>query len=82
MYIIETDELQKLIELDTQNWGSGDYPDLKIVNATWYLPHLKKDAWQEHLDARITNETVYFDHSAIADPNAKLPVTLPDREVF
>lgn len=56
-------------------------PDLRVVDATWYLPHLKRDARAEFAQAHIPG-AVYFDIDAIADRNTTLPHMLPDAEQF
>ena len=57
-YFISTDELQK--QLDQK-------ADMKLVNATWYMPNSDHDAWREHLCSRITLDTVFFDHDEVCD---------------
>ena len=46
------------------------------------MPGDKRDAKKEHLQARITLDTQFFDHDAIAMPDSKLPHTLPDLRTF
>jgi thiosulfate/3-mercaptopyruvate sulfurtransferase len=58
----------------------GD-PDLRIVDATWYMPHLRRDAHGEFRDAHIP-VAVYFDIDAIADRHRGLPHMLPDAATF
>lgn len=56
-------------------------PDLRVVDATWYLPHLKRDARAEHTERHIPG-AVYFDIDAISDHDSQLPHMLPDPETF
>jgi thiosulfate/3-mercaptopyruvate sulfurtransferase len=56
-------------------------PDLRILDATWYLPHLRRDAHAEFREAHIPG-AVYFDIDAIADPRRGLPHMLPDPGTF
>jgi thiosulfate/3-mercaptopyruvate sulfurtransferase len=56
-------------------------PDLRVIDATWYLPHLKRDARAEHAERHIPG-AVYFDVDAISDQNSPLPHMLPDPETF
>lgn len=58
----------------------GD-PDLRIVDATWYLPHLRRDAPAEFREAHVPG-AVYFDIDAIADRRQGLPHMLPDATTF
>jgi thiosulfate/3-mercaptopyruvate sulfurtransferase len=56
-------------------------PDLRVVDATFYLPHLKRDARAEFVQAHIPG-AVFFDIDAIADPGTALPHMLPSAESF
>jgi thiosulfate/3-mercaptopyruvate sulfurtransferase len=58
----------------------GD-PGLRIVDATWYLPHLHRDARAEFHEVHIPG-AVYFDIDAIADRYRGLPHMLPDAGTF
>ena len=68
-YMIETEELAQCLD------------SVKIVNASWYMPNLKIDAWQEHLQERITADTVFFDHDVICI-KTDFPHTMPTLEIF
>lgn len=72
-YFIETHELADMLQSNK---------NLKIVNATWYMPNSGKDAKKEHLEARITPGTVFFDHDEICDKSINLPHTMPTLEIF
>ena len=56
-------------------------PDLKVIDATFYLPHLKRDAAAEFEQAHIPG-AVFFDVEAIADHANPLPHMLPDAKAF
>jgi thiosulfate/3-mercaptopyruvate sulfurtransferase len=58
----------------------GD-PDLRILDATWYLPHLRRNARAEFREAHIPG-AAYFDIDAIADHHRGLPHMLPDPTTF
>jgi len=68
-YLITTNELENMI--------GSKHPNLKIVNATWYMPNSENDSWKEHCDTRITEDTVFFDHDIICDKTVNLPHTMP-----
>jgi len=74
-FLIETDELEHLL-------SSSDTSNIKIVNATLYLPNEAKDAREEHFARRITEDTVFFDHDIIADQSSPLPHSLPSLLAF
>jgi thiosulfate/3-mercaptopyruvate sulfurtransferase len=54
---------------------------LRIVDATWYLPHLRRNARAEFHEAHIPG-AVYFDIDVIADRQRGLPHMLPDAVTF
>lgn len=56
-------------------------PDLKVVDATFYLPHLKRDARAEFAQAHVPG-AVFFDIDAVADHAIPLPHMLPDARAF
>jgi thiosulfate/3-mercaptopyruvate sulfurtransferase len=58
----------------------GD-PDLRVLDATWYLPTLRRDARAEFRQAHIPG-AVYFDIDEIADRERGLPHMLPDAATF
>jgi len=58
-----------------------DDPDLRIVDATWYMPNAGRDARAEFVQAHIPG-AVFFDIDVIADRRTSLPHMLPDAETF
>lgn len=56
-------------------------PDLKLVDASWYLPTQNRNGEVEYRAARIPG-AVYFDLDRIVEPDSSLPHTLPDAETF
>jgi thiosulfate/3-mercaptopyruvate sulfurtransferase len=55
--------------------------DIKVVDASWYLPAQNRDAKAEFEAGHIPG-AVYFDIDAIADQNTDLPHMLPDASAF
>ncbi|XP_078432593.1 thiosulfate/3-mercaptopyruvate sulfurtransferase 1, mitochondrial-like isoform X2 [Wolffia australiana] len=55
--------------------------DVKILDASWYMPHEKRNPLQEFQTSRIPGAS-YFDIDAISDKNTDLPHMLPSKEVF
>jgi thiosulfate/3-mercaptopyruvate sulfurtransferase len=58
----------------------GD-PDIAVVDGSWHLPMLKRDARSEYLAAHIPG-AVYFDIDAVADTSNPLPHMLPTSDAF
>jgi thiosulfate/3-mercaptopyruvate sulfurtransferase len=56
-------------------------PDLRVVDATFYLPHLGRDARAEFEQAHLPG-AVFFDIDAIADHTTTLPHMLPAPSAF
>lgn len=56
-------------------------PDLRIVDASWYLPFMNRDGKKEYAERHIPG-AVYFDIDDIADTDSKLPHMLPSSEKF
>lgn len=55
--------------------------DLRILDASWYLPQHKRDPKAEYLERHIPG-AVYFDIDAISDASVPLPHTFPSPEQF
>ena len=58
-----------------------DAPDVRTVDASWYLPAMNRDAKAEYANAHIPG-AVYFDIDEIADTESPYPHTLPSPEKF
>jgi thiosulfate/3-mercaptopyruvate sulfurtransferase len=69
--------------LVTTQWLADhlDAPDIVVVDGSYYLPTMKRDARREYLDAHIPG-AVFFDIEAIADHTTDLPHMLPRPEAF
>lgn len=58
-----------------------DTPDLVVVDGSWYLPDMQRNARQEYLDGHIPG-AVYFDIDEVSDRASTLPHMLPSPEQF
>ena len=67
--------LDPLVSTDWLDAHRGE-PDLRVVDATFYLPHLKRDARAEFEQAHVPG-AVFFDIDAVADHGNPLPHMLP-----
>lgn len=56
-------------------------PSVRVVDASWHMPGVARDARAEHAAARIPG-AVFFDIDGIAAPDTDLPHMLPAPEVF
>ena len=56
-------------------------PDLRVVDASWYLPQQKRDAKAEYAAQHIPG-AVYFDIDLISDSSIPPPHMLPSSEQF
>lgn len=58
-----------------------DAPDIAIVDASWHLPNVSRDAHAEYVATRIPG-AVFFDIDEIADTTSPFPHMLPSPEKF
>jgi thiosulfate/3-mercaptopyruvate sulfurtransferase len=56
-------------------------PDLRVLDGTWHMPQLRRDARAEFAQGHIPG-AVFFDIDAIADPTTTLPHMLPTAAAF
>jgi thiosulfate/3-mercaptopyruvate sulfurtransferase len=56
-------------------------PGLRVLDASWYLPALRRDARAEFHEAHVPG-AVYFDIDAVSDRKSGLPHMLPDAAAF
>jgi thiosulfate/3-mercaptopyruvate sulfurtransferase len=56
-------------------------PDLRVLDGTWHMPQLKRDAQAEFVAAHIPG-AVFFDIDRIADRATSLPHMLPTADEF
>jgi thiosulfate/3-mercaptopyruvate sulfurtransferase len=58
-----------------------DAPDIVVVDGSYYLPAMKRNAREEYLAGHIP-DAVFFDIDAISDHSSGLPHMLPSPEAF
>jgi len=58
-----------------------DAPDVRVVDASWFMPGVERMPKDEHAEARIPG-AVFFDIDEIADTTSGLPHMLPSPEKF
>ncbi|KAG5117790.1 hypothetical protein AAZX31_15G243000 [Glycine max] len=56
-------------------------PDIKVLDASWYMPDEQRNPIQEYQVAHIPG-ALFFDVDGIADRTTKLPHMLPSAEAF
>ena len=56
-------------------------PLVKVIDATWYLPNLSKNARTEYERCHIPR-SVFFDIDQISDKSNSLPHMLPTKQQF
>jgi thiosulfate/3-mercaptopyruvate sulfurtransferase len=69
--------------LVSTEWLAGhlNAPDVRIVDASWYLPDAGRDPKAEYRAAHIPG-AVFFDIDEVSDTNSPLPHMLPSQEKF
>ena len=75
-----TDSIPTLVETE---WLAEnlDNSDIRIVDATWYLPTVERDGI-ENYDAGHIPGAVFWDIDVIADSQSSLPHMMPDETTF
>lgn len=70
------------VVVDT-DWLAGRLgdPDLRIIDASWFLPTEPRTGRESHLEAHIAG-AVFFDIDEVADRDSGLPHTLPAADAF
>ena len=61
--------------------GNLDSPEVRILDASWYLPAQKRDGRAEFAEAHIPGAR-FFDIDAVSDRTSGLPHMLPDAAEF
>lgn len=65
----------------TTKWLAANIEDVKILDASWYLPTEPRDTFQEYQGAHISGAQ-FFDIDVIADTSSNLPHMVPPLDVF
>lgn len=75
-----TDDPKTLVSTD---WLARhlDNPDLRVIDASWYLPDMKRNAGSEYDAAHIPGAR-FFDIDEISDQRSELPHMVPPTEKF
>ena len=55
--------------------------NIKIIDASWYLPNVNRDAYKEYKNGHIEN-ALFFDIDRICDKKTHLPHMLPSAKKF
>ncbi|CAH2037357.1 unnamed protein product [Thlaspi arvense] len=71
---------EPVVSVDWLHSNLGD-PDLKVVDASWYMKHEQRYPIQEYQVARIPG-ALFFDLDRVADRTTDLPHMLPSEEAF
>ena len=56
-------------------------PNIRVIDATWYLPNSGKTGFEDYKKEHIPG-AVFWDIDSISDPYSSLPHTMPNEEVF
>lgn len=69
--------------LVSTEWLAGHLgdPEVRIVDATWYMPQARRDPRAEFAETHIPG-AVFFDIDGISDSATSLPHMLPDADTF
>lgn len=68
--------------VDTAWLGENiDSPNIRTIDATWYLPNSGQTGFEDYQKEHIPG-AVFWDIDHISDPYSSLPHTMPNEEVF
>ena len=62
-------------------YNNSKKKNIKVLDASWYLPNIKRNAKKEYKQKRIPG-AVFFDIDDVSDKKSSLPHMLPSRKTF
>ena len=65
------------MSLVTSDWLENNLDKVKIIDCSWHMPDVKRNAYEEYLGKHIPN-AVFFDLDKYSDTNSDLPHMLPN----
>ncbi len=74
------DDPKILVSTDWLGQRLGD-PGIRILDASWYLPAMQRDAYSEYCAGHIPG-AMFFDIDAVSDPDSDLPHMVPNSGHF
>ena len=76
-------EPYRMPSLVSTDWLAGELgaADLRVIDASWYLPAMNRDAEAEYLGGHVPG-AVFLDLDATSDTATALPHMLPDPQAF
>jgi len=69
------------VSLITSNWLENNLDKVKLIDCSWHMPNVKRNAYQEYLKEHIPG-AVFFDLDKNSDTNTDLPHMLPDAIIW
>ena len=65
------------MSLVKSDWLENNLDKVKIIDCSWHMPDIKRNAYEEYLGKHIPN-AVFFDLDKYSDANSDLPHMLPN----
>ncbi len=69
-------------DIVSADWLKNNLPNVRVVDASWYMPDDKRDTYKEFEEHGHIPGAVFFDIDGIADHGTALPHMLPPAEQF
>ena len=66
-------------QLVSSEWLNQNLDKVKILDASWHLPNVKRNSFEEYKTSHITN-SVFFDIDKYSNQKTNLPHMLPSKE--
>ncbi|CAF2065704.1 unnamed protein product, partial [Brassica napus] len=80
LYIVRTNQYEPVVSVDWLHSNLRE-PDLKVLDASWYMPEEQRNLIQEYQVAHVPG-ALFFDLDGISDRSTSLPHMLPSEEAF
>jgi len=69
------------MSLVSTNWLEKNLNNVKILDCSWHMPNVERNAYDEYLGEHIPN-AIFFDLDKNSDLNSDLPHMLPDKKTW
>ena len=65
--------------LVTTDWLEKNLSKVRVIDATWHMPNLKRESYKDYLKTHISG-SVFFDLDKSSDEKSSLPHMMPDKD--
>ena len=69
------------MSLVTSDWLENNLGKVKLIDCSWHMPNVKRNAYKEYLKEHIPG-AIFFDLDKYSDANTDLPHMLPNQTIW